>query len=81
MEKATECLEIRLEPSTMHLLREKAQRQKTSVDQLIRRAIELLLEEKRDARLQAAEALFRVGAPVADWETMKQEITEAHVQG
>lgn len=79
MEK-TESLEIYLEPRTMYLLREKAQRQKVSIDRLIRRAIELMLENDRDARLQAAEALFQVEAPVADWKSMKQEITEAYIQ-
>ncbi len=81
MERATERLEIRLEPRTMYLLQEKAQGQKISVDQLVRRAIEFLLEERQDARLQAAEALFRIEAPVADWDTMKQEITQARVRG
>ncbi len=72
-----ERLEIRLEPRMMHLLREEAQRRKVPVAQLVRQAIQLLLEEDRQARLEAAEALFRTEAPVADWETMKREITEA----
>jgi hypothetical protein len=80
MEALTERLEIRLPTRTMCLLRERAQQQETSVAQLVRHAIEFLLEEDQQARLQAAEALFRVEAPVADWDTMKQEIVEARMR-
>jgi len=64
----------------MHMLREKAQQRKISVDQLILQTIKFLLDEKPNFRLQAAEALFHIEAPVADWETMKQEIAKAHMQ-
>ena len=37
----------------------------------VRDAIELLLEEDRLARTRAAEALFQVEAPVADWSRME----------
>jgi len=77
MEMLTERLEIRLPTHMMRLLREKAQQQEVPVAHLVRRAIEFFLEEDRQARLQAAEALFRVEAPVADWETMEHEIIQA----
>lgn len=47
---------------------------------LVREAIELLLKEDRQARMRAAEALFQVGAPVADWPEMEREIEAAHLK-
>ena len=70
----SERLEVRLSPRQMALLRREARRRGLPVAHLVREAIDLLLEEDRRARLQAAEALFQVGAPVADWERMKREI-------
>lgn len=78
MAELTERLEVRVEPQTMHRLRQEAERRHVSVAQLVREAIDLLLEEDREARLHAAEALFEVGAPVSDWEQMKEEIEAAH---
>jgi len=73
----TEQLEVQLPSQTLQLLRQEAGRRGVSVAQLIREAIDLLLAQDRQARVQAAEALFRVEAPVADWERMKREIEEA----
>jgi hypothetical protein len=36
-----------------------------------------LEETEREARLEAAEALFRVGAPVDEWAVMKRQIDDA----
>lgn len=74
----TERLEVRLPSQTMQLLRQEARQRGVSVSQLVREAIELLLVQDRQARMQAAEALFRIEAPVADWPEMKREIEEAH---
>jgi len=74
----TERLEVRLPSQTMQLLRQEARQRGVSVSQLVREAIELLLMQDRQARMQAAEALFQIGAPVADWPEMKREIEEAH---
>jgi Arc/MetJ-type ribon-helix-helix transcriptional regulator len=52
-----------------------------SVAQLVREAITLLLKEDQQARRRAAEDLFQIGAPVADWSEMKREIEEAHIEG
>ncbi len=76
----TERLEVRLPPQTMQLLRQEARQRGMSVAQLVREAIELLLMQDRQARIQAAEALFQIEAPVADWPEMKQEIEEAHLE-
>lgn len=80
MSPYSERLEIRLAPETMRLLRQEARRRGISVSQLVREAIELLLIQERQARMQAAEALFRVEAPVAAWPDMKQEIEAAHLE-
>lgn len=43
-----------------------------SVAYIVREAIELLTREHRQARMQAAGALFRIEAPVADWLEMER---------
>lgn len=73
----THRLEIRLPPHTLELLRQEAERRGASVARLVREAIELLLREDREARLRAADDLFRVEAPVADWPELEGEILEA----
>ncbi len=77
----SERLEVRLPPETVQLLRREAERRGVSVARLVREAIDLLLQEDRQARLRAAEALFQVEAPIADWDQMKREIEEAHRSG
>jgi len=74
----SERLEVRLPPETAQLLRREAERRGVPVARLVREAIDLLLQEDRQARLRAAEALFQVEAPIADWDQMKREIEEAH---
>ena len=84
MDSLTERLEIRLPARTLDLLRSEAKRRNISVAQLLREAIHLLeenLEEDRQARLRAAEKLFLVGAPVADWPKMKRQIEEGRLKG
>ena len=71
-------LEIRLPDATRRLLREEARRRRVPVSELVRQGIELVIREDRAARLKAAATLFAVGAPVADWETMEDEIERAH---
>jgi hypothetical protein len=73
----TEPLEVQLPPRTLQLLRQEAERREMSVADLVREAIDLLLAQDKQARMQAAEALCQVEAPVADWEQMKREIEEA----
>lgn len=77
MAAGAESLEVDLPSQTLQLLRQEAERRDISVTELIREAIDLLLAQDKQARLQAAEALCQVEAPVADWELMKQEIEEA----
>lgn len=77
MDILTERLEIRLPAHTLHLLRREAKRRGVSVARLVREAIDRLQAEDRHAKVQAAEALFRVDAPVADWAEMKREIERA----
>lgn len=76
----TERLEVQLPSQTLHLLRQEAQRRGMSVAQVVCEAIDLLLQQDRQARVRAAEALFQVEAPVTDWEQMKREIEEARFQ-
>ncbi|MBI2940301.1 MAG: hypothetical protein HYY04_07650 [Chloroflexi bacterium] len=77
MDALTERLEVPVSPNTVHLLRPEARRRGVPVAHVVREAIDLLLEQDRRVRLRAAEALFQVGAPVADWDQMRREIEEA----
>ena len=81
METLTERLEVRLPPQTAHLLRHEAKRRGVSVAKLVREAIDLLLSEERKDRLRAAEALFQVQAPTADWSQMKEQIEAGRLEG
>lgn len=80
MSTYSERLEIRLPPEMMRLLRQEAHQRGISVAQLVREAIEFLLVQERQARMQAAEALFQIEAPVAAWSDMKREIEAAHLE-
>ena len=73
----TERLEVRVPGLMLAALKREARQRAVPVSQLVREAIELLLDQDRQSRRQAAEALFAVHAPVADWKTMKREITTA----
>jgi hypothetical protein len=77
MAVGTESLEVYLPPQTLQLLRREAERREISVAELVREAVDLLLARDKQARMQAAEALCQVEAPVADWEQIKREIEEA----
>ena len=80
MATLTERLELRLPPELMRLLRQEARQRGVSVAQLVRKAIESSLLEDRQARVQAAEELFQIEAPVSEWPKMKEEIEEAHLE-
>jgi len=80
MATSSQRLEVRLEPQILQRLRQEARRRGTSMTQLVREAIDLLLKEDQAAKRQAAEALFQVEAPIDDWEKMKQEIIEARLR-
>jgi len=77
MSSSAERVELKLPPETLRLLRRQARAQKLSVGQVVNKAVEKMLREDRRARIDAAKALFKVGAPVADWPEMKKEIEEA----
>jgi len=78
MAVGTESLEVHLPPQTLQLLRQEAERREIPLAELVREAIDLLLAQDKQARMQATEALCHVEAPVTDWEQMKREIEEAH---
>lgn len=78
MGRSTERLEVRVPSPTLELLRQEARRRRVAVAELVREAISLLLDQERRARERAAESLFRIEAPAADWEEMKQEISAAY---
>ena len=77
MEALDERLEIRVPAQTMRLLREEAKQRGVSVAQVVREAITRQVEDDRQARIRAAEALCQVDAPVDDWDEMKDEIIAA----
>lgn len=81
MEALNERLEVRLSSETLRLLRQEAKQKGIPIAQLVRKAIDMMLKEDTEYRLGAAEALFQIEAPVADWPEMKKEIEDAHLKG
>ena len=80
MDALNKRLEVRLSTKTLHLLRQEAQQRKVPLAQLVREAIDKMLQEDQQLKLRAAEALFQVEAPVSDWLEMKREIEEPHLR-
>lgn len=77
MPELAERLEVRVSPRTLYLLRREAARRGVSVARVVREAVEVFLQREAAGRLAAAEALFRIEAPVSDWEQMEREIQQA----
>lgn len=77
MDIATESFEVQLPAETLQSLQQEAERRAALITELVREAIDLLLAQDTEARLQAVEALCQVEAPVANWKQMKKEIEEA----
>lgn len=76
----TERLEIRIPSPLLASLKQAARRRSVPVAEIVREAITLLLEDDRQLRLNAARALFQIGAPVDEWEVMKRQISEAYAK-
>ncbi len=74
MSALSERVEIYLPKTTVEQLREVARQRQVSVSDLVQDAVEFLFIHDQDARRRAAEALFQVEAPVADWSEMEKEI-------
>ncbi len=80
MELLSERFEVRLPSYTLETLRRESQKRDVPMSQLVREAIDLLLEQDQKAKMQAADELFSIGAPVANWKQMKDEITISHLK-
>lgn len=82
MQTLTKKTTILFSPDLYRQLEDIAKVTKTSVAQLIRQAVirQYLLSDKKK-RLEAVEHLAKIGGPVADWETMEQEIIKGHLDG
>lgn len=75
MQILTKKTTILFSPDLYTQLKELAVISKTSVAQLIRRAvIERYLLSDKKRRLKAVEDLVKIGGPVSEWETMEKEI-------
>ena len=67
-------VEVRFLPEQVTRLRAIAQAKGTSLDSLIRRAVEdAYLEPDRQAKLEAVRRMAALSLPVADWEQMERE--------
>jgi hypothetical protein len=77
MDALTKRIEIRVTDRGFRLVHEEARARGCSVGQLVREAISRLIEADSAARIRAAEALFGIEGPVADWPDMEREIEAA----
>ena len=80
MDLLTERLEVRVSERTIARVREEARIRGVSVGRLVREALARLVEEDTAERVRAAEALFALEAPVADWPEMEREIEAARAE-
>ena len=76
----TERLEIRVPGPILSALRQEARRRAIPTAELVREAIDLLLERDRAGRFEAAQTLFQVEAPVDEWDVMKREVATAYAK-
>ena len=60
----TDRLEVRVPRESMRLVRDEADRRGVSMGELVRQAISLLLDQDRQAPMEAARDLFLIEAPV-----------------
>lgn len=81
MAELTERVEIRLSPEDMARLKREARRRRLSVGALVREAIRVPYAGPSEERARAAEALARIGAPIADWPEIEREVEEARAGG
>lgn len=80
MQVSRERLEIRIPSPMLASLKKEARARSVPVAELVRQAISLYLETDMRERMEAAQQLFRIGAPVDGWEVMKREISEAYAK-
>lgn len=68
--------QILMEPEEFRRLRALARQRKTSIAQLIRRAVQQAYFESDDAeaRAAAAESIIHMNLPVVEWKDAKKEI-------
>ena len=81
MQTLTKKTTILFSPDLYHQLEDIADAAKTSVAELIRRAVvrQYLLSDKKK-RLEAVKFLAQIGGPVSDWQTMEEEIAKGHLE-
>jgi len=72
----SERTQVLLTPSQRALLERIAVREQRSLGAVIRDAIDAYTLPRSRPRDEALQSLFRLEAPVADWEVMKAEIAE-----
>lgn len=77
MHMLSERTQVLLTPEQRARLERLAVERGTSIGALIREAVEAYTRPHGRSRKDAAQALFALGAPVADWEIMKAEILQA----
>lgn len=73
--------QILMEPEEYRRLEEIARSRKVSVGKLIRQAVQSAYPVAREDRRSIVEDICSMSVPLPDWETMEEEITEAHCDG
>ena len=81
MQTLTKKTTILFSPDLYHQLEIIAETAKTSVAELVRRAVvkQYLLSDKKK-RLEAVEHLAKIGGPVSDWQTMEEDIIKGRLE-
>jgi len=80
MHMFTERTQVLLSASQRRRLARLAAQQRRSIGAVIRDAVDAYVGTSHRTRQQAADSLLSTGAPVADWDTMKAEITRGAIE-
>ncbi|MBI2345305.1 MAG: ribbon-helix-helix protein, CopG family [Deltaproteobacteria bacterium] len=71
---------ILLGPAEYRVLQQEARQRRTTMGELIRQAIRrIYLRAARSGHVKAWDRLFNLGAPVADWDAMEEEILKGRL--
>lgn len=79
MRMLTERIEVLLTSAQLRRLERIAEERQISIGALIREAVDAYTVPGSRSKREATETLFSLSAPVAEWETMREEILRGAV--
>ena len=75
----SERTQVLLSPEQLARLKRIAEREGKSVGAVIRDAVDACIFAQPDVRKRAIDAMFKINAPVEDWDVMKAQILKSQL--